>query len=675
MALRRLGISSLLLVLVLAAFTLACGGRGPLLDYERDPAEETDAGASDGGAPDAGSDGGAPDDAGFVCPSALEECELGACVDTRVDPEHCGGCGLRCDGDMVCALGVCAQECPASRTDCAGGCVDLAFDDANCGACGQACGAGTACRSGACVNGSELGDTDGDTIADLDEELASARETEGDGVPDGLDEDSDGDGFPDAWEAGDDDPLTLPVDTDGDWTPDAYDLDSDGDGLVDAAELTRACLDRTNPDSDGDGQSDFAEVTAGSDPCDPESIIPEFYFELPLDDPSGESAGTLTFDTNIRRADLHVHVDTTGSMNEEINQLQLSLRDTIIPGVAALIPDAAFGVSEFEDFPYGSLGQARCNGGRSPDRPFGLLQQVTTDAALADQGVQDLDHPLGCGGDLPEAGFESLYQIATGEGVTWPSGSVSAFVSDASVPGAGTLGGVGFRAGALPIVVHITDATSHTQDEYVSAGVSGAHSLAATETALQALGAKLVGVTSSLAARTQLIGLALATDSYVAPVAGSCSTGSGGAAEAPTSHEGELVCPLVFTTDTNGSGLSATLIDAVDEIVTSIRLDTVSVRVIDDPHGFVRATIPRSATPPAGAAAPTVVDLDGDSIYDAFAQLTPGTVVSFSILTYNDAVAPTDSDQVFALTLQVVGNGVTVLDEKTVVIVVPRASS
>ncbi len=137
--------------------------------------------------------------------------------------------------------------------------------------------------------------------------------------------------------------------------------------------------------------------------------------------------------------------------------------------------------------------------------------------------------------------------------------------------------------------------------------------------------------------------------------------------------DGTEVCPLVFDARENGSGLSTTLVDGVNDLVTSIRLDTVSIRVVDDPNGFIQATIPRSATPPPGADPPTVADLDGDSVFDSFIDLTPGTIVSFTILAFNDVVPAMAEDQVFTVTLQVVGDGITVLDEKEVVIIVPRA--
>ena len=59
-------------------------------------------------------------------------------------------------------------------------------------------------------------------------------------------------------------------------------------------------------------------------------------------------------------------------------------------------------------------------------------------------------------------------------------------------------------------------------------------------------------------------------------------------------------------------------------------------------------------------------------MFDSFVGVTPGTVVSFTVIAFNDTVPQTDVDQVFMVTLQVIGNGITVLDEKPVIIIVPR---
>ena len=77
-------------------------------------------------------------------------------------------------------------------------------------------------------------DSDGDTIPDAVEAGPVPNQpidTDGDGASDFREQDSDGDSIPDNTEAGPD-PL-VPVDTDGDGTPDFQDLDSDNDGTQD----------------------------------------------------------------------------------------------------------------------------------------------------------------------------------------------------------------------------------------------------------------------------------------------------------------------------------------------------------------------------------------------------------------------------------------------------------
>lgn len=108
-------------------------------------------------------------------------------------------------------------------------------------------------------------DTDGDGIVDhleldsdndgIPDALEGTVDTDGDGAPDYLDLDSDNDGIPDSVEAG----LipNQPVDTDGDGIPDFRDLDSDADGEVDSNEAG------SNPaapvDLDGNGIPDYQE--------------------------------------------------------------------------------------------------------------------------------------------------------------------------------------------------------------------------------------------------------------------------------------------------------------------------------------------------------------------------------------------------------------------------------
>ncbi len=116
------------------------------------------------------------------------------------------------------------------------------------------------------ADASTAADTDGDGIPnslDIDSDndgitdLIEAQSTAGYVAPTGLD--SDGDGLDDAYET---DGL-VPVDTDGDGTPDYQDADSDNDGVADSVESGLGSASGT--DANGDGLDD---AFAGTTPAD-----------------------------------------------------------------------------------------------------------------------------------------------------------------------------------------------------------------------------------------------------------------------------------------------------------------------------------------------------------------------------------------------------------------------
>ncbi len=108
-------------------------------------------------------------------------------------------------------------------------------------------------------------DEDGDTISDEDEGCWTNTDTDGDTIPDYLDDDSDNDTIPDQLEAGDRDIWTPPADSDADGIPDFRDLDSDGNGVLDIVEGFG--------DADGDGMPDFADIDNDGDNLDDVSEI------------------------------------------------------------------------------------------------------------------------------------------------------------------------------------------------------------------------------------------------------------------------------------------------------------------------------------------------------------------------------------------------------------------
>ncbi len=86
-----------------------------------------------------------------LCRNGASEC-AGVCVELAVDPNHCGACGVTCEGDRSCVDGVCQPPCGSSPV-CDGACVDPTTDVRHCGSCGNACDAGAICVDGACEPG------------------------------------------------------------------------------------------------------------------------------------------------------------------------------------------------------------------------------------------------------------------------------------------------------------------------------------------------------------------------------------------------------------------------------------------------------------------------------------------------------------------------------------------
>ncbi len=184
-------------------------------------------------------------------------------------------------------------------------------------------------------------DSDNDGVVDTATE--SAPDTDGDGIEDFQDLDSDNDGISDLIEGGSgcvdsapanavcdaddgdgdgvvDDidstngPGSAPapeVDTDGDGVPDYLDLDSDNDGLLDITEGGSGCVDSEpngvcdGPDTDGDGIQDSIDTTDGFGDETPTDIPdadgtggPDFQDTDSNDDGTPDAAATNCAETN-----------------------------------------------------------------------------------------------------------------------------------------------------------------------------------------------------------------------------------------------------------------------------------------------------------------------------------------------------------------------------------------
>lgn len=146
--------------------------------------------------------------------------------------------------------------------------------------------------------------------------------------------------------------------------------------------------------------------------------------ELLLWLPFGASDLTLTvqFAPVDPGADLTLSLDQTGSMGGEIANLQATF-STLVTSARALVPDTAFAAASWQDFPVSPFGDPPGTPGNpAGDLPWRLRQAVTTNTSLVLTALFALA-PLG-GNDTPESGYEALYQVGAGTGVSWPGGSV-----------------------------------------------------------------------------------------------------------------------------------------------------------------------------------------------------------------------------------------------------------
>jgi len=435
----------------------------------------------------------------------------------------------------------------------------------------------------------------------------------------------------------------------------------------------------------------------------------DFFFVLPYMPPTGEVAKPLEFGTAIPALDVFFLMDTTGSMFGEITNLKNALTGTIVPGVQAQIPNTQFGVGAFEDFPvdpYGSLHGSDCGRGglATPDQPLHLFQTITNNVSQIQAGVNSLSTasgPIGCGGafDTPEAQIEAVYQVATGQGLSGPSPT--------NVPAhTGGVGGVSFRSGTMPVIIPITDAVSHAPGEtgncsgntipYAGTVAAVAHTRAQAKTALGNICARVVGVASiepsfplGCTGQPDLEDFATATGARVPPsvwdvparpagcAANQCCTSQNGAGRAP---DADGLCPLVFRTDNNGTGLGAHIVTGLKMLTRFALFDVTSDKsgvttdidgnALPSPHttaDFIKAIVPTGfVLPPA----PPVVP---NPTFDAttFHGVTPTTKVQFDVRALNDFIQQTGDAQIFKATIRVLAGGCTDLDQREVLILVP----
>ncbi|HKW61978.1 MAG TPA: PEGA domain-containing protein [Candidatus Acidoferrum sp.] len=226
-----------------------------------------------------------------------------------------------------------------------------------------------------------------------------------------------------------------------------------------------------------------------------------------------------------------------------ISNLQQGI-GSAIAGVRVSIPNSFFAVVMFQDFPIAPFGEPTMV-------PYRLLQPLTDNVLAIRSAVNSMS--ASGGGDLLDSGNEALYQVATGEGLSFPGGGIGPF-------------GMGFRNGSTRIVIVFADDDFHDSTDYT---FSGPHSKSEAMSALQTLGAKVAAV---IPTGPGVPGPLLTVEEYaevsgavVSPSAfgltSGCKTGLGGAT---VTGDPNGNCPLVFQVPgATGTGAASSVTEIV----------------------------------------------------------------------------------------------------------------
>lgn len=498
-------------------------------------------------------------------------------------------------------------------------------------------------------------DSDCDNISDR-QEGDGRVDTDLDGIPDNNDFDSDGDGINDIDEAGDADITTPPIDTDGDGRPNFQDLDSDDDGLNDASELSRG-TDPLDADSDDDGIDDLIEVVAGTDPLDgtdSPTANGDFFFRVPFEQAPTPAVDTLVFATGIRRADVHFMIDTSVSMQGSIDTIRDSLNDRIIPGVQGVIADVEFGVGQFDYCPQTSFSPAQCEG-------IAMAQTSTGDAAATRTALESLSADCR---PVNEPYAQAAWVWATGDTTRWP------MMAPRDCP-ADTVGYGCVREGALPILVMVGD--ERFSESYRRTIGPCERAARCSSCADFPMPSEVSDAFVAMGGRFIVLGNTGASAAWAPIVEATGAVGADGS-------------PLIFAA-AGAATVDAAVVEAIADLAVSTPLD-ISARSVDgddagdlvDATQFVErietnsvggVTDPRDGVTVCLGGLPTT-DTDGDGFDDTFPGVIPGTPLCFDVIPrMNTTVMPTDMPQVFRAIIEVVGDGVTVLDEREVFFLVP----
>ncbi len=434
-------------------------------------------------------------------------------------------------------------------------------------------------------------------------------------------------------------------------------------------------------DSDGDGAYDFVETALGTDPLiNSDSPAAEGMLYTVYKTGGSPSGSTLNFISSYPspKIDVLFLVDTTATMSNEISILKTSL-DSIINTLRSFNCDAAFGLADYRDFPVDVYGSGS-------DYPFKLRHRIMTIKTA--EGISSLTNTVnslgtlkGSGGDIPDSSWEALFQLVSGEG----NGSYIDAWDESNAPPlkvpsgeeTGNIGGAGFRSGAMPVVIWITDSCGHNSEGFpldyypVKSGIESAFRNATVDM-LASMGAVIIGINSGdAAAVTDQLYAVIGTGSTVPPADGKCSTGIGGADEDPVGGQ----CPLLYKTLGTGYGLGEQASRGIKALIAKeyIPID-ISISITDgdttddiDPFDLFIEKVEVAALSDQ-----IVMDYDGDLIKDCFLNITAGETCCFTIDFKNPAELTLQSEVcVYRLNVTVYADHVTPLETRPLYIIIP----
>lgn len=387
-------------------------------------------------------------------------------------------------------------------------------------------------------------------------------------------------------------------------------------------------------------------------------------------EPSAKSF-TLKVGGGVNRADVAIVMDTTGSMGGSIADLVSSLTTKILPDLQRKIPDVAFGLVEHKDYPVGGYGS-------TGDFPVKLHKPITTETLAVKAALASL--AANGGGDLPEAQVSAMYYALKETDLKWEGGTTAKAVTPTE-----RLAPIGFRAGALPVMILVTDTDWHEPDHaaYDKTKVYDAITIEMLADAFKAVNARFVNITATTPnIETQANKLSDLTNSNVPPDAfgstcgGKCCTGLSGAAREPT-MEGR--CRLNFL-HSGGEGVSTQLINAILGLSIGTNFDISARGAPATELADASSLITAVKLMPAGdgllmCAAAAVKDTNGDGTPDSYDNVSAKTPVCFGVdLANNTTLAPKNVPGLYAARFEATGApGQILLDRRTIVLVVPPA--